>query len=449
MPIAIKPRNDTESIHEIGAIINEFKPTRNAFWNTLMNRIALVVIKSKDWDTDFRDFKKGELAIGETVEEIYVNLARPHGFNPDIAEKEVFKREYSDVRVAFHSLNYQVYYKVSISEQESRQAFTSWGSLSDFIGRVIQSMYTGMNYDYYVMVKYAICRAILNNGIVNVASGASANYTADDYKKIVGTAKALANKFSIMSPSYNQAGVYNATNPSDLRIILTADMDAQFDVNVLASAFNMDKTEFIGRRYLVDSFGTHDTQRLAQLFENDPNYTPFTSAELTKLAKVDAVMFDNDWPMFYDVLMEFEDIRNGQGLYYNYWLHKWGIISVSPFENAVALIQGYTAPATPTGAISVIYGATGTSTAPSSAAANKGNWVDCTCTWTVGTSPNTTTLTGEEAATIWTVSGAANGGTRITDGLLRIASNETASSLTVTAKNVRTGATATKSIALA
>lgn len=449
MAIAVKPRNDTQTIHEIGAIINEYKPTRNAFWNTLMNRIALVIIKSKDWDTDFRDFKKGELSIGETIEEIYVNIAKPHGFNPDVAEKEVFKREYADVRVAFHSLNYQMYYKVSISEQESRQAFVSWGSLSDFISRIIQSLYTGMNYDYYCMVKYAVCRAILNNGITPIASGSTGNGLASDYKAIVTTAKAVANKFTIMSDKYNQAGVYNATNRGKLRIMLSADLDAAFDVNVLASAFNMDKTEFIGRRYLVDSFASHDTQRLAQIFENDPNYTAFTSAELATLATVDCVMFDMDWTMIYDVLMEFEDIRNGQGLYYNYWLHKWGIISVSPFENAVALMAGYTAPATPTGAISVIYGATGTSSAPSSAGDNKGNWVDCTATWTIGTSPNTTDLTGEAAATIWTVSGATNGGTRITDGLLRIASNETASSLTVKATNVRTGAYATKSISLA
>lgn len=449
MAIAVKPRNDTQTIHEIGAIINEYKPTRNAFWNTLMNRIALVIIKSKDWDTDFRDFKKGELSIGETIEEIYVNIAKPHGFNPDVAEKEVFKREYADVRVAFHSLNYQMYYKVSISEQESRQAFVSWGSLSDFISRIIQSLYTGMNYDYYCMVKYAVCRAILNNGITPIASGSTGNGLASDYKAIVTTAKAVANKFTIMSDKYNQAGVYNATNRGNLRIMLSADLDAAFDVNVLASAFNMDKTEFIGRRYLVDSFASHDTQRLAQIFENDPNYTTFTSDELAILATVDCVMFDMDWTMIYDVLMEFEDIRNGQGLYYNYWLHKWGIISVSPFENAVALMAGYTAPATPTGAISVIYGATGTSSAPSSAGDNKGNWVDCTATWTIGTSPDTTDLTGEAAATIWTVSGATNGGTRITDGLLRIASNETASSLTVKATNVRTGAYATKSISLA
>ena len=445
MPIAIKPRNDTQSIHEIGAIVNQYTPTRNAFWNTLLNRIALTIVKSKDWDTDFRDFKKGELTIGESIEEIFVNLARPHAFNPDVAEKEVFRREYADVRVAFHKLNYQLYYKNSISEQESRAAFVSWGALSDFVSSIIQSMYTALNYDYYCMVKYAICRAVLNGGITPVASGSTGSGTQADYQAIVSTAKALANKFSIMSPNYNQAGVYNATRPGDLRIIMTADMDAAFDVNVLASAFNMDKTEFIGRRYLVDSFAQHDTQRLAQIFENDPNYTPFTSNDIAALAKLDCVMFDRDWTMIYDVLMEFEDIRNGQGLYYNYWLHKWGIISVSPFENAVALIQGYTAPAAPTGTISVIYGATGTSTPPTNEEDNLGSWVECSVAWVSGG----VTLTGEDAATMWSVSGAQSGGTRISDGILRIASNETATSLTVTATNIRFGTYDTETIALA
>lgn len=445
MPIAIKPRNDTASIHDIGAIVNEYKGTRNAFWNTLLNRIALVVIKSKDWDTDFKDFKKGELAIGESIEEIYVNIAKPHAFNPDVAEKEVFKREYADVRVAFHSLNYQIYYKVSISEQESRTAFTSWGSLSDFISRIIQSLYTALNYDYFCIVKYAICRSILNQGITPIASGSTGAGTKSDYEKIVETAREYSGNLAIMSNKYNQAGVYNATNSGDIYIMMTTAMNAKLDVNVLANAFNMDKAEFIGRRYLVDSFANHDTQRLAQIFENDDNYTPFTSAELAQLAKVDCIMFDRDWPMIYDVLMEFEDIRNGQGLYYNYWLHKWGIISVSPFENAIALIQGYTAPAAPTGALTAFYGATNSSTAPSDGEDNKGSWVEYTATWTSGGAA----LEGEAAATTWAVSGNANGGTRITDGILRIASNETATSLTITATNVRSGATATSTLSLA
>ena len=445
MPIAIKPRNDTASIHEIGALINEYTPTRNAFWNTLMNRIGLVIIKSKDWDTDFKDFKKGELELGESIEEIFVNLARPFAFNPDVAEKEVFKREYADVRVAFHKLNYQLFYKVSISEQESRAAFVSWGSLSDFVNRIIQSMYTGLNYDYYCMVKYAICRAVLNSGITLMASGSTGAGSADDYRAIVTTAKSVANKFSLMSDSYNQAGVYNATRPSDLRIVMTTDMDAAFDVNVLASAFNMDKTEFIGRRYLVDSFGKHDMKRLAQIFENDPEYTPFTNTELAMLAQIDCVMFDREWTMIYDALMEFEDIRNPQGLYYNYVLHKWGVISVSPFENAVALIQGYAQPPAPTGSLTRFYGATSSATAPTNAAENLGSWIEFTPSWTVGE----VALEGELAATTWAVSGNENGGTRITDGILRIATNETASSITVTATNVHYGTTVTATVALA
>lgn len=451
MAIAIKPRNDTASIHEIGALINEYTPTRNAFWNTLMNRIGLVIIKSKDWDTDFKDFKKGELELGESIEEIFVNLARPFAFNPDVAEKEVFKREYADVRVAFHKLNYQLFYKVSISEQESRAAFVSWGSLSDFVNRIIQSMYTGLNYDYYCMVKYAICRAVLNNGLTKMASGSTGAGTADDYRSIVTTAKSIANKFSIMSDSYTQAGVYNATRPSDLRIVMTADMDAAFDVNVLASAFNMDKTEFIGRRYLVDSFDKHDLNRLAQIFEGDPHYTPFTSTELATLATIDCVMFDRDWPMIYDALMEFEDIRNPQGLYYNYVLHKWGVISVTPFENAVALIQGYKQPAAPTGSLSAFYGATNSTTAPTDATNNLGSWIEFTPKWSSsGTNRGgvAAVLEGELAATTWKVTGNQNGGTRITDGILRIATNETATSLMVTATNVHFGTTVSAQVAL-
>lgn len=446
MAIAIKPRNDTASIHEIGALINEYTPTRNAFWNTLMNRIGLVIIKSKDWDTDFKDFKKGELELGESIEEIFVNLARPFAFNPDVAEKEVFKREYADVRVAFHKLNYQLFYKQSISEQESRAAFVSWGSLSDFFNRIIQSMYTGLNYDYYCMVKYAICRAVLNMGITLMDSGSTGSGTADDYRAIVTTAKSVANKFSIMSDSYNQAGVYNATHPSDLRIIMTADMDAAIDVNVLASAFNMDKTEFIGRRYLVDSFGKHDMKRLSQIFEGEPNYVPFSAADLAILSTIDCVMFDREWTMIYDALMEFEDIRNPQGLYYNYVLHKWGAISVSPYENAVALIQGYTQPEAPTGTLARFYGATNSSTAPTNATKNLGSWIEFTPNWSSG---GNSILTGELAATTWAVSGNENGGTRITDGILRIATNETASSLTVTATNVHFGTTVTATVALA
>ena len=43
--------------------------------------------------------------------------------------------------------------------------------------------------------------------------------------------------------------------------------------------------------------------------------------------------------MIFDKLLEMRDVPNGQGLYWNYNLHSWKLFSVSPFHNAVALVD--------------------------------------------------------------------------------------------------------------
>lgn len=35
------------------------------------------------------------------------------------------------------------------------------------------------------------------------------------------------------------------------------------------------------------------------------------------------------------MLLQFEDVRNPEGLYWNYFLHKWTVFSVSRFANAI------------------------------------------------------------------------------------------------------------------
>lgn len=110
------------------------------------------------WDNPWSVFKKGRLEFGETVEEIFVNLAKPHSFDPATAEKEVYKREIPDVRAAFHSMDFQKFYKVTISNDQLRQSFLSWNGITDLIAKIVDSLYTGMRYDEYVTMKYMICR---------------------------------------------------------------------------------------------------------------------------------------------------------------------------------------------------------------------------------------------------------------------------------------------------
>ena len=122
IPVATK---DAESIREIGAIIMDYPALQNEFLSSLVNRIGRVLITSKMYSNPIEMFKKGMLEFGETVEEIFVNIAKPFQFDQSVAEKEVFKREIPDVRSAFHVMNYQKFYKATISDRELKQGFLS------------------------------------------------------------------------------------------------------------------------------------------------------------------------------------------------------------------------------------------------------------------------------------------------------------------------------------
>ena len=328
---------DQNSIKEIGAIIMDYPALKNEFLTALVNRIGRVIITNKMYNNPWSVFKKGILEFGETIEEIFVNIAKPFEFDPAVAESKVFAREIPDVRAAFHILNYQKFYKATIQNEQLRQAFLSWSGISDLIAKIVDSMYTASNYDEFLTMKYMLAKHILNGELTptQVQSVSSANM-----KGIVSTVKGVSNKFEFMSAKYNLAGVQNYSLKENQYIIVNSDFDATMDVEVLASAFNMDKADFMGHRILIDSFGNLDTARLDELFKNDPNYTTLTSAELTALDAIPAVLVDIDWFMIYDNLIEFTENYNGQGLYWNYFYHCWKTFSVSPFSNSAVFVPG-------------------------------------------------------------------------------------------------------------
>lgn len=327
-----------DSVRAIGAILMDYPALQNEFLTALVNRIGRVLVTSKMYDNPWNMFKRGMLEFGETVEEVFVELAKPFEYDPETAESEVFKREIPDVRAAFHILNYQKFYKTTVQREQLRQAFLTWDGVTDLISKIINSMYAGANYDEFQVMKYLVAVNILNGRLKAVEI--SDPTVAANMKTVVGAIKATSNGMEFMGTGYNQAGVHTYSDKRDQYIILTSDFDATMDVEVLASAFNMDKADFMGRRVLVDSFGTLDNERLAQLFANDDTYVEITADEKAALDTIPAVLVDRDWFMILDNLLEFTDQYNGQGLYWNYWLHVWKTLSVSPFANSAVFVPG-------------------------------------------------------------------------------------------------------------
>lgn len=334
----VPPANPSaESIREIGAVIMQFPALQNEFLSALVNRIGRVMITSKMYSNPWAIFKQGMLEFGETIEEIFVNIAKPFQFDPAVAETKVFAREIPDVRAAFHILNYQKFYKTTIQNEQLRQAFLSWQGITDLISKIVDAMYTGANYDEFQTMKYLLAKHILNGELYPEQVP---TISAENMKGVVSTIKGVSNNFEFMSTKYNLAGVANYSMKNDQFIIVNSKFDATMDVEVLAAAFNMDKADFMGHRVLVDSFGSLDTDRLDELFGGDETYKKLTEEELKALDEVPAVIVDRQWFMIFDNLFNFTEQYNGQGLYWNYWYHVWKTFSISPFANSAVFVPG-------------------------------------------------------------------------------------------------------------
>ena len=325
---------DRESVREIGSIIMQYPALQNEFLNALINRIGRVIITSRMYRNPWSIFKKGILEFGETVEEIFVNIADPNNYNVETAETNVFKRKIPDVRAAFHVLNYQKFYKATIQNKQLQQAFLSWTGISDLIARIVDSMYTGAYYDEYQTMKYMLAKAILNGYLYaeEIPEATPANA-----KAIVTKVKGTSNALEFMATKYNTQHVTTNTPKNRQVILVNSEFDAIMDVEVLAAAFNMSKAEFMGRRVLMDSFANMDFTRLAALLGEDVSAV---QDNVTTLDSIPAILVDEDWFMIFDNLFEFTEQYNGEGLYWNYWYHVWKTFSFSPFANAVVFVGG-------------------------------------------------------------------------------------------------------------
>lgn len=334
-----KATPDAESIREIGAIIMDTPNLQNEFLSALVNRIARVLLTSRLYENPWAMFKKGFVEFGETIEDVFVNIAKPFQFDPAVAENEVFKREIPDVRSAFYIMNYQKFYKSTVSNDQLRQAFLSWQGITELIAKIVDAMYTGANYDEFMTMKYMLAKQIINGRIkpVTIPTVTDANM-----KSIVSTIKGVSNKFTFLNAKNNIVGVENVTPKNEQYFIVNSLFDAQMDVEVLASAFNMNKAEFAGHRVLVDSFGDLDTARLNILFADDPTYTEISADVLTALDEIPAILVDENWFMIFDNYQSFTEQYNSQGLYWNYFYHTWKTFAISPFAQANMFI-----PATP------------------------------------------------------------------------------------------------------
>ena len=319
-------------IPRVGEILYGYPSLANQFINALVNRIALVRVKSATFNNAYAELKKGYLEFGETVEEVFVNIAKAREFSAEKAESREFKRTIPDVRTAFHVMNWRAQYPITIQDEDLRMAFQSINGVQDLIAKIIDSVYTAAEYDEYLLFKYLLIKAISHGKMHPVSIGSGA--MTDAAVAFRGT----SNMMTFIKTQYNTAGVHTATPKNEQYIFMDAMYNASYDVNVLASAFNMDKATFSGKLKLIDDWTTFDNERFEEIRSNSDMIEEVTAEELKLMKNVKAVLVDGEWFQVYDNNTKFTEVYVSSGLYWNYNLNVWKTVSSSPFSNAVVFV---------------------------------------------------------------------------------------------------------------
>lgn len=307
------PLANGENVAAVGAGIQLSQSIQNDFIVNLIDRIGMVVVRKVLFQNPLKKFKKGQMPLGRTIEEIFTDITKAQKYDPADAENTVFKRVIPNVKTLFHERNRQDFYKQTVSEDQLAAAFVSWNAFDNFLSSIINALYNSAEVDEYKYMKLLIDNYFAEGlfTVVPVTKPDTETAAREFVKKVRATARKMS--LPMGSRDFNSLAVHTRSEMDDLHLIIDADLEAEMDVDVLASAFNMSKAEFMGNRTVIDGFAS---------------------------TGLEAVLVDKDFFMVYDNKLKMESIWNPQGLYYNHLLHIWQTLSISRFAPAVAFVSG-------------------------------------------------------------------------------------------------------------
>lgn len=320
-------------VPKVGEVFDSFPALANTFLDALVNRIILVRAKSATFNNLYRDLKKGYLEYGDSIESVFVELAKAVEFSAAKGEQRELKRTIPDVKAVFHVVNWRAMYPITIQREELAEAFLNASGVENLIAKIIDSVVVAAEYDEFLLFKYLVIKGYNNSEIKTV------EFDATDMTNAAKKFRGISNMMEFIKTDYNKEAVHTNTKKENQYIFMDAMFNAEYDVDVLAAAFNMDKATFSGHLKLIDDFTTFDNDRFDVIVENSGNIEEVTTEELEAMANVKAVIFDEEWFQVYDKLSMMTEKFVASGLYWNYFYHQWKIVSSCPFSNAVAFVN--------------------------------------------------------------------------------------------------------------
>ena len=304
------PEATQANISTIGYALQTYTPLYNEFSTALLCKIGKTMIEAKMFKNRLARFKSGTVLTQQDVEEIFVEMAKSEGAYDPNGGNPLGRRATNQDKVAYHRMNRRDKYVVSIGDLDFVRVFRSESTLDAYITAKINALYSGASKDeFLVMTNLLATYDGYFDYEVPVIAGNDAGASAKTFVKTLR--KAIMDCTLDSSDQFNKAGVETWSDKEGLVLLVHKDVLAEVDVEVLAKAFNMGKTDIEVAIVPMPHFGT--------------------------MSDCYGLLIDKEFFRVWDTLSHMEPQRNADGLFTNYFYHVHQIVSCSPFKTAIKL----------------------------------------------------------------------------------------------------------------
>lgn len=308
-----------ENFAQIGVMISSdaYTAERNEVFDALVNLIGKQKVYTRSLSNPLAMFKKGSMYFGDTYEEVIADIIE--GQESKIGNEDQFEKFDTPVYAAYHRINREMVYPVTIEETRLNRAFMREGGLAALEQSIVDKMYSSNDLDEFLFTKKTIAAAYttpkvaLNTGqVITVPNIAENVLDTNAVKAFVMTVKGVMRQMRFPKTVYNPYGITMETKPNDMVILLKSDFAVIEQVGTLTGAFHPEFMDINVPIIEVDDFGEG-------------------------MEKVVGVIMDKETLGILDTLRTTRTAENARSLYRNYFYHIHQLYYFSPLTNSVFL----------------------------------------------------------------------------------------------------------------
>lgn len=287
----------------------------------MIGKVAEQVIREVTAEDKLAVFDKMPVDNGDTIEQTIVKMASPRAY--DKTGANALTRKTPNIVAKYFTNWERLVFDTTVDIPAIKKVLKTGKGAEDLSSKIVASLSEGDKFTKYNRVKDLLQwgrqdkagKVLVNSGTVTATS------TGINYKEVLVKMKDIISGMQYVNPTFNSSQTARRTLAEDIYLLIPFKLKNRLDVEELAGVFNLEK----------DRINAH-------IIELDIDAETINGVECYPVYIVDY------WAILdYTRLYEMVDQKNGDGLFWNYFLHVERMYGISPLFDGTYFLVNTTA----------------------------------------------------------------------------------------------------------